>query len=76
MYGALTGEHGHPRYVPVTEDQPRRPAGLYDVTKVCSEEIGHPKRPHREPRRDRAGRRVDRTPPDRPLPTDRTVRLA
>lgn len=39
-YGALTGEHGHPTYVPVTEDHPRRPAGLYDVTKLCSEEIG------------------------------------
>lgn len=39
-YGALTGMHGHPRYVPVTEDHPRHPVGLYDVTKLAGEEIG------------------------------------
>ncbi|ODU03919.1 MAG: UDP-glucose 4-epimerase [Pseudonocardia sp. SCN 72-86] len=39
-YGALTGPHGHPDYVPVTEDHPRNPVALYDVTKMSCEEIG------------------------------------
>nr|WP_245773955.1 NAD-dependent epimerase/dehydratase family protein [Pseudonocardia ammonioxydans] len=39
-YGALTGRHGHPDYVPVTEDHPRQPVGLYDVTKLSCEELG------------------------------------
>ncbi|WP_098956569.1 NAD(P)-dependent oxidoreductase [Pseudonocardia sp. N23] len=40
VYGALTGPHGHPGYTPITEDHPRRPVGLYDVTKLACEEIG------------------------------------
>ncbi|WP_224404045.1 NAD-dependent epimerase/dehydratase family protein [Pseudonocardia sp. ICBG1034] len=39
-YGALTGVHGHPDYVPVTEEHPRRPVALYDVTKLSCEELG------------------------------------
>lgn len=39
-YGALLGEHAHPTYTPVTEDHPRAPVGLYDVTKLASEELG------------------------------------
>ena len=39
-YGQLTGEHAHPLYKPVTEEHPRRPTALYDVTKLASEEIG------------------------------------
>jgi len=39
-YGALTGPHGHPDYVPITEDHPLNPVALYDVTKMSCEEIG------------------------------------
>ena len=38
-YGAITGEHSAPRWVPVREDYPRNPRGLYGVIKVCCEEI-------------------------------------
>lgn len=40
VYGALQGRHAHPEYQPITEDHPRRPVGLYDVTKLSSEELG------------------------------------
>lgn len=40
VYGALSGRHGHPEYVPVTEEHPRDPVALYDVTKVSCEELG------------------------------------
>lgn len=40
VYGSLTGPHGNPHYAPITEDQPLRPVGLYDVTKVSAEELG------------------------------------
>lgn len=39
VYGDLTGPHGYPDYVPVTEDHPRRPVALYDVTKSACEDL-------------------------------------
>jgi UDP-glucose 4-epimerase len=40
VYGEIAGDHGHPRYLPVTEDYPRHPADLYGAIKVCAEELG------------------------------------
>jgi UDP-glucose 4-epimerase len=39
VYGDLTGPHGHPDYLPVTEDHPRRPVALYDLTKSACEDL-------------------------------------
>jgi UDP-glucose 4-epimerase len=40
VYGAISGEHAHPTYMPVDEDFPLRPRTLYDSCKVASEAIG------------------------------------
>jgi UDP-glucose 4-epimerase len=40
-YGEIVDQHGPPRYLPVREDHPRRPADLYGVIKVCCEELGN-----------------------------------
>jgi UDP-glucose 4-epimerase len=39
-YGAIVGDHGHPRYVPLSEDAPLRPVSVYDHAKVASEGLG------------------------------------
>jgi UDP-glucose 4-epimerase len=39
-YGPVEGEHGHPTYLPLDEDYPARPFGVYDVTKLASEGMG------------------------------------
>jgi UDP-glucose 4-epimerase len=39
-YGAVEGAHGHPDYVPLTEDAPVRPVSIYDHAKVASEGLG------------------------------------
>jgi UDP-glucose 4-epimerase len=39
-YGAVEGDHGHPRYVPLPEDAPVRPVSVYDHAKVASEGLG------------------------------------
>ncbi|MBI4491594.1 MAG: NAD(P)-dependent oxidoreductase [Chloroflexi bacterium] len=36
-YGAISGEYGHPTYVPVAEDHPTRPTNVYGVTKQAVE---------------------------------------
>ncbi|MBI3015476.1 MAG: NAD-dependent epimerase/dehydratase family protein [Candidatus Tectomicrobia bacterium] len=40
VYGEMVGDFGEPRFLPVTEDHPKRPADLYGVIKVCCEELG------------------------------------
>lgn len=40
VYGELTGDHAHPIYRPVREDDPLRPARVYDVCKVAAEGMG------------------------------------
>jgi len=40
VYGAISGDHGHPDYVPIGEDYPLRPRTLYDSCKVSSEAVG------------------------------------
>lgn len=40
VYGPSLGEHAHPTYRPVTEDDPQRPALVYDVCKTAAEGIG------------------------------------
>lgn len=41
VYGELTGDHAHPVYCPVRENDPLRPARVYDVCKVAAEGMGH-----------------------------------
>jgi UDP-glucose 4-epimerase len=36
-YGAITGEHAHPTYKPVTEDYRKTPDSVYGATKVAAE---------------------------------------
>ncbi|MHB1868524.1 MAG: NAD-dependent epimerase/dehydratase family protein [Nitrososphaerales archaeon] len=40
VYGEITGRFSHPNYVPLTEDYPKNPASIYDVTKLFGENIG------------------------------------
>jgi UDP-glucose 4-epimerase len=40
VLGAMTGEHGHPTYRPVSEDFPYNPATVYGATKVAGELMG------------------------------------
>lgn len=40
VYGEQTGEGAHPVYRPIREDDPLRPARVYDVTKVAAEGMG------------------------------------
>lgn len=39
--GPVSDAHGHPDYVPITEDYPPRPLLMYDVTKFAAEMIGN-----------------------------------
>jgi len=40
VYGEITGENGHPNYVPITGDHPRNPLTVYDSTKLYCENLG------------------------------------
>lgn len=40
VYGDIRGDHAHPNYQPITEDHPRRPVNLYDITKSAGEDVG------------------------------------
>ena len=40
-FGAITGKHAYPEYLPVKEDHPCNPLDLYGVIKVCCETIGN-----------------------------------
>lgn len=40
VYRQIADEHGHPTYVPVDEDYPIGPDGVYDVTKYAAEQLG------------------------------------
>jgi UDP-glucose 4-epimerase len=40
VYGQQTGETAHPAYRPIQEDDPLRPARVYDVCKVAAEGMG------------------------------------
>ena len=40
VYGEQTGEYAHPSYKPIREDDPLRPARVYDVCKVAAEGMG------------------------------------
>jgi UDP-glucose 4-epimerase len=40
VYGEQTGEGSHPTYRPIHEDDPLRPARVYDVCKVAAEGMG------------------------------------
>jgi UDP-glucose 4-epimerase len=40
VYQQIRDEHAHPTYVPVTEEYPIGPDGIYDVTKYAAEQIG------------------------------------
>lgn len=40
IYGEITGSHGYPDYVPMTEDYPTNPSSFYDCTKLFGEELG------------------------------------
>lgn len=40
VYGETTGDNAHPTYRPIEEDNPLRPAGVYDVCKVAAEGMG------------------------------------
>lgn len=40
-FGAITGKHAFPEYLPVNEDHPYNPLDLYGVIKVCCETIGN-----------------------------------
>ncbi|MGH9154071.1 MAG: NAD-dependent epimerase/dehydratase family protein [Acidimicrobiales bacterium] len=40
VYRRIADEHGHPDYVPVDEDYPIGPDGVYDVTKYSAEQLG------------------------------------
>ncbi len=37
VYGAITGEHAHPHYRPITEEYRKEPDAVYGATKVASE---------------------------------------
>ena len=37
VYGAITGEHAHPAYMPISEDYRKMPDSIYGATKVASE---------------------------------------
>lgn len=39
-YGEVSGEHGHPSYVPLNETDPCDPVMVYDVCKVAAEGMG------------------------------------
>jgi len=41
VYGEIVGDCGHPKFVPVREDHPQKPADLYGAIKVCCETIGN-----------------------------------
>jgi UDP-glucose 4-epimerase len=38
-FGPLSGEWGHPQYRPIREDHPRRPTGMYGLTKSLAEDM-------------------------------------
>jgi UDP-glucose 4-epimerase len=40
VYGAITGEYGHPTYRPIPEDGPKNPTLVYDATKLVGEHMG------------------------------------
>ncbi len=40
VYGAITGEFGHPTYRPMSEDAAKNPILIYDATKLASEHLG------------------------------------
>lgn len=40
VYGVIPPPHGHPDYVPITEDYPRNPVSVYDATKLLGEHLG------------------------------------
>jgi UDP-glucose 4-epimerase len=40
VYRQVTDEHAHPTYVPLDEDYPLGPDGVYDVTKLAAEQLG------------------------------------
>ena len=40
VYGEQRGEYSHPTYRPIQEDDPLRPARVYDVCKVAAEGMG------------------------------------
>jgi UDP-glucose 4-epimerase len=40
VYGEISGEAGHPTYVPIAEDAPFSPVRAYDVAKIASEGMG------------------------------------
>ncbi|MGI8516205.1 MAG: NAD-dependent epimerase/dehydratase family protein [Acidimicrobiia bacterium] len=40
VYRQVNDEHGHPTYVPLNEDYPIGPDGVYDVTKYAAEQLG------------------------------------
>jgi UDP-glucose 4-epimerase len=39
VYGAVGGVHGHPTYAPLSEDAPKNPVRVYDVTKLAGEHM-------------------------------------
>lgn len=41
VYGEIVGECGYPKFVPVKEDHPQKPADLYGAIKVSCETIGN-----------------------------------
>lgn len=40
VYGTVPPEAGHPQYRPLSEDSPKNPVSVYDVTKLYGEHIG------------------------------------
>lgn len=40
VYGEITGSYGHPYYHPVTEEHPKNPLSIYDITKLFGEHLG------------------------------------
>jgi UDP-glucose 4-epimerase len=40
VYREVDDEHGHPRYVPLSEDYAIGPSDVYDVTKYAAEQLG------------------------------------
>jgi UDP-glucose 4-epimerase len=40
VFGAITGDHAHPTYEPISEDAPKSPTNLYGVTKATVERFG------------------------------------
>lgn len=39
VYAAMTGEYGHPKYRPITEDYPKNPDGIYPSLKLFCEHM-------------------------------------